>query len=44
MPLGSVLEVTPSKISKSTHIGTLFRYANMAYPKDTDITYKGVIE
>ena len=26
------------------HIDTLFRYANRAYPKDTDITYTGVIE
>lgn len=25
-------------------IGTLFRYANKVYSKDTDITYTGVIE
>ena len=29
---------------KTDSIGTLFRYANRAYPKDTDITYTGVIE
>ncbi len=29
---------------KIDSIGTLFRYANRVYSKDTDITYTGVIE